>query len=73
MRKLLSFVVGFGAGAVIGAALVMLFAPLSGDQMTQRLKRGWSEALEAARDASETRRRELEAQLQATQRPRLKS
>jgi gas vesicle protein len=67
MRKLTSLLLGFGLGALVGAALVMLFVPSSGDQIIAELKRGWSETLEEARKASQQRRRELEAQLAARQ------
>jgi len=63
MRKLLSLGLGFGIGALLGVAIVMLFAPTTGEQMVQNLKRGWDETLEEARKASEQRRRELEADL----------
>ncbi len=63
MRKLVSLGLGFGAGALIGAAVVMLFAPTSGEQLAQNLKRGWDETVEEARKASQQRRLELEAEL----------
>lgn len=63
MRKLLSLMIGFGVGAGIGAALVMLFAPEAGEKIIAELKRGWSETMAEARLASQKRRAELEAQL----------
>ena len=63
MRKLLSLTIGFGFGAAIGVMLVMLFAPTSGAQLAENLKRGFQESLESARQASEQRRAELEAEL----------
>lgn len=71
MRKLLSLVIGVGLGAAFGMALVMLFAPVSGEQLVANLKRGWDETMEEARKASEQRRLELEAQLQEMQKKRL--
>lgn len=71
MRKLTSLLLGFGLGALIGAALVMLFVPSSGDQIIAELKRGWNETLDEARKASQQRRRELEAQLAARQQIKL--
>jgi gas vesicle protein len=65
MRKILSLLVGFGLGMAVGAALVMLFAPTVGDQLTANLKRGWDETLADARKASAAKRAELEAQLNA--------
>lgn len=64
MGKVFSLVVGFTLGAVIGTALMMLFAPSSGENFTHNLKRGWNETMSDARQASIQRRTELEAQLQ---------
>jgi gas vesicle protein len=65
MRKLLSLLLGFGVGVTIGAALVMLLAPQSGEQFLASLKRGWEETMEEARKASQQRRLELQAELAA--------
>ncbi len=65
MNKLVSLAVGFGIGAVIGAALVLLFSPASGETVVKSLKAGYAETLEEARTAAEVRRRELEAELKA--------
>jgi gas vesicle protein len=65
MNKLLSFMLGLGAGALVGAVLVMLFAPMAGDDLVARLKQGWQDTLAEARKASEQRRAELEAELAA--------
>jgi gas vesicle protein len=70
MRKLFSLMIGFGLGALIGAALVMLLAPQSGDQLVAKLKQGWEETMAEARKASQERRIELQAELAAK---RLKS
>jgi gas vesicle protein len=63
MRKLTSLVIGFGLGAAIGAAMVMLFSPTSGEQLVDNIKRGYAETMAEARKASAVRRAELEAQL----------
>ena len=67
MNKLISLAIGLGVGALFGAALVVLFAPVSGDQLVKSLKDGYAEALEEARTAAETRRHELEAELKVRQ------
>ena len=64
MNKLISLAIGLGIGALIGATLVLLFAPVSGDTLVRNLKEGYAETLEEARDAAEARRKELEAELQ---------
>jgi gas vesicle protein len=63
MRILLSWMIGLTLGAALGATLVLLFAPTSGEQLVNRLKTGWEETMAEARQASEQRRRELEAEL----------
>lgn len=63
MRTLLSWMIGLALGAALGATLVLLFAPTSGEQLVNRLKAGWEETMAEARQASEQRRRELEAEL----------
>lgn len=67
MRKLLSWTIGLTLGAVLGASLVMLFAPTSGEQLVRRLKQGWDASIEEARRANEQRRKELEAELSRMQ------
>lgn len=67
MNKLISLVIGLGIGAALGAALVLLFAPVSGETLIKTLKSSYTETLEAARTASEQRRKELEAELKGRQ------
>ena len=54
---------GIGLGAAVGMLLVMLFAPASGQEIINHLKRGWNATLEDARQANAQRRAELEADL----------
>lgn len=68
MNKLFSLLLGLGVGAIIGVALVMLFAPQTGEQFASSLKRSWTETLTEARHASQQRRAELESQLAAKRR-----
>lgn len=74
MRKLISLTLGFGLGTAIGATMVMLFSPTSGEQLVENIKRGYAETMAEARKASALRRAELEAELarmQAKNTPRL--
>nr|PZN50333.1 MAG: hypothetical protein DIU68_18505 [Chloroflexota bacterium] len=64
MRKLLSLAVGLAIGAALGATLAVLFAPVSGERLKHNLRLGWQEAKEEARVAAETRRAQLEAELE---------
>lgn len=63
MNKLISLAIGLGIGAALGAAVVLLFAPASGETLIKSLKASYDETLEEARSASERRRKELEAEL----------
>lgn len=71
MRKLISWLIGFSLGAAVAALVVYLFAPVSGEQLVGLLRQGWQEALDEARKANAERRAQLEAELAATQSPRL--
>ena len=65
MRKTLSFLAGLMVGSVTGGVLALLFAPRSGEEFQGRVK-GYAERLiEEGKSAAETRRRELEGQLEA--------
>jgi gas vesicle protein len=63
MMRLASWLIGFSLGAALGAVAVMIFAPMSSSEVRQRLRAGYDETMEAARLASEQRRRELETEL----------
>jgi gas vesicle protein len=63
MPKLMSWLLGIGLGALVGALLVTLFAPASGQEIMAQLKQGWQAALQEARKANAARRAELEAEL----------
>lgn len=69
MRRVFNFVLGAGLGALAGAALAILLAPSSGEElrgeMRDRFSRFRSEIEEAARE----RRSELERQLQGMRHP----
>jgi gas vesicle protein len=63
MSKLPGLMIGLGAGALLGAALVMLFAPATGEKLQRNLRRGFDESMAEAREISRRRRAELEAEL----------
>lgn len=68
MRKALSLVFGFSAGAAVGAILGTLLAPASREQLAANFKRANAETMAVARQASAQRRAELEADLERMQR-----
>ncbi len=63
MRRLMFFAGGVLCGAMIGAAVVLLLTPSSGDAVRDDAKQRFDDMLSEAKRASEQRRRELEAQL----------
>jgi len=70
MNKIISWVLGLAIGGTIGALLVMLLVPYTREEITSRLKTGYQEALEEARNASQQRREELESKLSYMQQQR---
>ena len=63
MGKLLSWMLGLGLGAAVGALLVMFFAPASGQELMTSLHQSWQLTLAEARRANAERQAELEAEL----------
>ncbi len=64
MRRLLTVVIGIGLGAGAGVLLARWFAPQT-EQIKARLQQGWAETLDDARQASQQRKAELLADLEA--------
>jgi gas vesicle protein len=65
MRKLLVFVAGFLAGVWTGGMLSLLFAPESGSEMQVRIREGVERLVDEGKLAAESRRHELEEQLES--------
>jgi hypothetical protein len=63
MRRILSLLIGFALGGVIGAALIRLLP--GSTTLRARLEAGWQQSLAEARQATTARRAELEAELAA--------
>ena len=68
MRKLVSFLAGLLAGAVVGAAAAILLAPSSGTELQERARTRVQVLIEEGKRAAAARRAELEAQLDAFKR-----
>ena len=69
MDKFVRFVVGLLLGAVVGAGLVVLFAPQSGEELRQCIRDRVEEILEEGQMAAEERRVELMAQFEELKQP----
>lgn len=64
MRKVISFLAGLLAGAIVGVAAAMLLAPYSGSELQGRIRARIQELIEEGRRAAAARRAELESQLE---------
>ena len=68
MRKIISFLAGLLAGAVVGAAAAILLAPYSGSELQERVRTRVQALMEEGKRAAAARRAELEVQLEAFKR-----
>jgi gas vesicle protein len=69
MRRLMMFAGGLMCGALIGATVVLLLTPNSGESVREDTKDRVDGAMSEAKRAAERRRRELEAELEALTNP----
>ena len=65
MRKFFVFLAGFLAGVWTGGMLSLLFAPESGSELQTRIREGVDRLVEEGKVAAESRRHELEEQLES--------
>jgi hypothetical protein len=73
MKKIISWMLGVVIGTGVGAGLVALLSPITGDEAIRRLKRGYQEALDEAHRAREQHKADLEAELAEMQKGRKES
>ena len=64
MRKMFSFLAGALSGAAVGAVLVLLLTPASGEELRTEAKNRWQYALEEGRRAMEETSRTMTAQFE---------
>ena len=62
MNSVLNYMLGLAVGAVIGAGVVLLVAPKSGDELQQGVRDRVSEAIAEGRAARRAKQAELERQ-----------
>ena len=67
--KVLRFLSGLLVGALVGAALVMLLVPRSGDDTRRLIQERFDAILAEGEQAAEKRRLELQAQFEALKQP----
>jgi gas vesicle protein len=70
MRKISRFFSGLLLGSLVGAALALLLAPASGDELRKKLQGEVERIQSEVQQAAEDRRAELEQQLSALRAPR---
>ncbi|MBI4769639.1 MAG: YtxH domain-containing protein [Chloroflexi bacterium] len=69
MNRIMSFLAGTFCGALVGSVAALLLAPASGKELQAQARDRFEHLVEDARHAAETKREELEAQLEALQGP----
>jgi gas vesicle protein len=69
MGKVLRILVGVILGAAVGAGLVLLFAPQTGEETRRVIEERVEAILAEGREAAETRRLELRSQFEMLKQP----
>jgi gas vesicle protein len=69
MRKTMSFLSGSMIGALFGAALALLLAPSSGEELRNQMQERADRVQNEVKAAAATRRTELEQQLASLRQP----
>jgi gas vesicle protein len=70
MKSFMSFLAGAFCGAVVGSVTALLLTPASGRELQSDVRQRFEALVEQARAAAETRRAQLQAQLEALKAPR---
>ena len=68
MRKMISFLAGVAAGALIGSVAALLLAPESGGELQERIRVRGQGLIAEAKRAAAAQRAEMEAQLESFKR-----
>jgi gas vesicle protein len=70
MNKFVNFVAGAALGALVGAAVAVLLAPVSGEELQAQIKEQVEQIQLEVKTAASDRRAELESQLATLREPR---
>ena len=70
MGKISGFLAGLMSGAIVGAVAALLLAPMSGNELQTQTRDQFDHLIDDARHAAETKRVQLEAQLEALKAPK---
>ncbi len=69
MQRVLSFLSGVLTGALVGAAVALLFAPVSGEEVRLQIQERSIRLKDDIKTVADTRRAELERELAALRSP----
>lgn len=70
MNKFINFVAGATLGALVGASVAILLAPVSGEELQAQIKAQVEQIQLEVKNAATERRNELEEQLSTLRQPR---
>ncbi|MEW6567623.1 MAG: YtxH domain-containing protein [Chloroflexota bacterium] len=70
MRRMMIFMAGTFCGALVGAVAALLLAPVSGEELRSQIRGRYQGLVEDVRQAYQSRRAQLEAELEALRSPR---
>ncbi len=70
MSKVTGFLAGMMSGAIVGSVAALLLAPMSGEDLQLRARDRWDSLVEDAKTAAESKRVQLESQLEAMKAPK---
>ena len=68
MQRFFSFLAGIFSGALVGAVVALLLAPLTGDEMRSEVQARADKLMQDIRTAVEDERKRLEGELEALKR-----
>ncbi len=72
MRRMMAYIAGALTGALVGASIALLFAPVPGEELQARINERFSSLRDELKQAYETRLSQLEAEFEALRAPRTK-
>ena len=69
MNRIISFISGAVMGALVGSTLALLLTPASGEEIRTKMAEQVQRIQDEVKSATETRRIELESQLESLRKP----
>jgi len=69
VNRIISFITGAAMGALVGSTLALLLTPASGEEIRTKMAEQAQRIQNEVKNATETRRIELESQLESLRKP----